>query len=405
MNAPAKPRKKSKARPAPASRRPGPAPAQRVVLFAVTGMSPAVLTESAWALARSHPPVIPERVVVATTIAGRQALEQELLTPVSAGGQDLWQRLRISILGESASTREQLILEPPRVIEAPNPRTGRMNGLEDLRTADENMATADFLLAELRRWTECPDTRLIVSIAGGRKTMGALLYACVSLIGRETDRITHVLAREPFDNPRLTPRFYFPDQPCQDLTLPGGVTARASGARVELADIPFVPLRNLFQRDLVRKPSTFAELVARCRMEVRQIERGQVRISLRYDRRVVEVSGRQLRLPPRQMLLLLFLARNAVEQRPPPAKQDSAIEPLREFSEHLKRQCRSHDFNDWRDAAGLPADFDGQELRKTLTALRATFRKAGPPASDIVPLLPAGTRFTLDVDPGMIDLS
>ena len=34
------------------------------VLFAVLGMSPAVLTETVWALARETPPVIPHRVVV-----------------------------------------------------------------------------------------------------------------------------------------------------------------------------------------------------------------------------------------------------------------------------------------------------------------------------------------------------
>lgn len=34
------------------------------VLFAVLGMSPAVLTETVWALARESPSVIPHRVVV-----------------------------------------------------------------------------------------------------------------------------------------------------------------------------------------------------------------------------------------------------------------------------------------------------------------------------------------------------
>ena len=41
----------------------------QVVLLAVTGMTPAVLTETVWALARQDPPVIPDRVVVVTTKA------------------------------------------------------------------------------------------------------------------------------------------------------------------------------------------------------------------------------------------------------------------------------------------------------------------------------------------------
>ena len=40
-----------------------------IVLLAVTGMSPAVLTETVWALAQERPPIIPNRVVVLTTLA------------------------------------------------------------------------------------------------------------------------------------------------------------------------------------------------------------------------------------------------------------------------------------------------------------------------------------------------
>src|SRR5438128_1364347 len=32
--------------------------------------------------------------------------------------------------------------------------------------------------------------------------------------------ITHVLVNEPFDDPRLSPRFFFPKQPVQQLTTP-----------------------------------------------------------------------------------------------------------------------------------------------------------------------------------------
>ena len=147
--------------------------AQRLstTLLAVTGMSPAVLTETVWALATENPPVIPDRVVVVTTIAGRQAIERELLTAPTAEGPALWQELRLAILGADGAKEERLILEPPRLVEAPNPRTGRTDWLEDLRTPAENNATANFVLNELRRWTETPDTRLVVSIAGGRKTM------------------------------------------------------------------------------------------------------------------------------------------------------------------------------------------------------------------------------------------
>ena len=406
-----------------------PDPCGQTILLAVTGMSPAVLTETVWALANENPPVIPERVVVITTIAGRQAIERELLTPAKQDAQSperrlqpaassgncslplspeapaLWQELRLAILGPDAAKQELLILEPPRLVEAPNPRTGQTDWLEDLRTPAENNATANFLLHELRRWTEAPDTRLVVSIAGGRKTMGALLYACVSLLGRETDRLTHVLVNDPFDDPRLSPKFYFPRQRRQQLQTADGRQCQPADARIDLADIPFVPFRNLFERDLIRKPSSFIELVQRCRLKVRELARHDVRLSLTPSRLVVTVNGRQVKLSPLQGLLLLFLADNAKSARPAPEKYESAIEPLKAFAEKLKRACVPQDGNDWRDEATLPKDFDGQRLRKLLDELKAKLRQAGPAAAALIPLLPEKGRFTLDLAPDAVTLS
>jgi CRISPR-associated protein (TIGR02584 family) len=374
-------------------------------LLAVTGMSPAVLTETVWALAKEEPPVIPDRVVVVTTVGGRQAIERELLTPPSQEAPAMWQELRLAVLGPDAAKQERLILEPARLVEAPNPRTGQTDWLEDLRTPAENNATANFLLSELRRWTEIPGSRLVVSIAGGRKTMGALLYACVSLLGRETDRLTHVLVNEPFDDPRLKPKFYFPRQRQQQLRGTDGRPYQAAKARIDLADIPFVAFRNLFERDLVRKPASFVELVQRCRVKVQEIARYNVRLRLTRSRRVIAVNNQQVKLSPLQSLLLLFLAENAKFARPAPVKYEAAIEPLRVFADKVRGECVPEDGQDWRYEASLPPDFDGQRLRKLLDEIKAKLRQAGPAAAALIPLLPEKGRCTLDLPPDAIEVS
>jgi CRISPR-associated protein (TIGR02584 family) len=368
-------------------------------------MSPAVLTETVWALATEDPPVIPDRVVVVTTIGGRQAIERELLTPPDQDAPAIWQELRLAVLGPDAAKQERLILEPARLVEAPSPRTGQTVFLEDLRTPAENSATANFLLNELRRWTEIPGSRLIVSIAGGRKTMGALLYACVSLLGRETDRLTHVLVNEPFDDPRLKPRFYFPRQRQRQLRTADGRPYQAAKARIDLANIPFVPFRNLFERDLIRKPASFVELVQRCRVQVQEITRHNVRLKLTPSRCVIAVNNQQVKLSALQCLLLLFLADNAKFAHPAPAKYDAAIEPLRAFADKVRGACVPEDGKDWRDQARLPEDFDGQRLRKLLDELKAKLRRAGPAAASLIPLLPEKGRCTLDLPPDTIEIA
>src|ERR1035437_8468964 len=106
-------------------------PQPSTILLAVTGMSPAVLTETVWALAQEKEPVIPDRIVVITTISGRQAIERELLMPVRPDAPTVWQQLRRSVLGKAAEQDPRLNLDAVRLIEAPNPRTGTSDWLED----------------------------------------------------------------------------------------------------------------------------------------------------------------------------------------------------------------------------------------------------------------------------------
>ena len=174
-------------------------------------MSPAILTETVWALAQETPPVIVDEVIVLTTARGEADLQRDLLTPNPAEqGRTVWQSLRETVLGKGAATDSRLNLNPCRLIARRDCSRGIAVPLEDIRSPEDNAAAADAILDEVRRITANDDTRLVASIAGGRKTMGALLASAVSLLGRRGDRLTHVLVNDPFDHPALRPRFFFP---------------------------------------------------------------------------------------------------------------------------------------------------------------------------------------------------
>ena len=120
------------------------------VLFAVLGMSPAVLTETVWALARETPPVIPHHVVVLTTTQGRVALERELFSGgETCGGK----RLCAALVRAGIPTEGRLAfgLAADHVRLFPHP-SGR-NDLADIATTADNEAAADFILRELRAFT------------------------------------------------------------------------------------------------------------------------------------------------------------------------------------------------------------------------------------------------------------
>lgn len=285
------PRKKS-----PAIAKPPSGP--HTVLLAVTGESPAILTETLWALARERPPVLPARVIVVTTTVGAARLKTELLsTSPQFGDRSPWQALRDELLAERPDADGLLVLEALRIIAGRAGREGTARPLDDVRTRSDNDAAADFILEQVRGITANPDTRLIASIAGGRKTMGALLYAAMTLVGRETDRLTHVLVNAPFDQ-RLDPPFLFPPAKVTRHLLRDrndrDTGHASSSARIELAEVPFVPLRNAF--DELRRPAGgFAGLVASYRRELRGLAEPPV-VAFDKDRNAVIFDGRPVTL-------------------------------------------------------------------------------------------------------------
>lgn len=335
-----------------------------IVLFAVMGMTPSVLTETIWALAHAKPAVIPHRIVVLTTTYGAGRIKSELF-----GKPSVWNDLRAALAGQGFAIGNRLrfgtTADDIRVITRSYARSARSRELGDIRSADDNNAVADFILEKLRSFTENPQTRIIASIAGGRKTMSALLYACMSLVGRESDRLTHVLVNAPYDDPCLAPRFYFPLQAAQRLRAPAGKIVSARKARIDIADIPFVPLRNRFL-DLADMPGHFSNLVERYSRDLKREPDGPVIIGLEEEGRHLRVDGKSLRLRERTWLSLKFLM--YLHAHPPlPVGHPEALDSLRNFLEtdpsaYARTWC-----------AKLIVD----DLKRELSVLRHAFARAG----------------------------
>lgn len=379
------------------------------ILLAVTGMSPAILTETVWALA--HPadgaePVIPSRVIAVTTTPGRAQLAQLFQPAPQLGGQSPWDALRQSLTGHGHDLTGRLRFgqtpDDVRVLTAADPATGQSRELADLRTPADNEAAADYLLETVRAVVENPDTQLVASLAGGRKTMGALLYACLTLIGRETDRLTHVLVNEPFETLR---GFWFPGQPGGALAAAGPDSSRRhdpANAILQLADVPFVPLRNLFERELGRKPGSFRRLIETGRTGLRQHAAQQLRLTLDTGRRELDVNGANVALSATEFLLFLFLARQAKHGEPPFAAYKDVLDPLNAF--RREQAAATPELSNWRHADSLRADWDDRAVTKAVSSLREKLRRSGGDGALLANCLPEKGRCSLDVEPRLIFL-
>ena len=333
--------------------------AMESVLFAVLGVSPSVLTETIWALAQESPALIPDHVVVLTTTVGRERLATELFSGEKPG----WQRLTHALAQQGhevvGKLRFGLAADHVRLF----PALSGGHDLTDIASSADNEAAADFIMRELRSFTANPATAVLASIAGGRKTMGALLMSCMSLLGREQDRVLHVLVNPPYDSP-LTPPFLFPEKGVKHATRDGKkVKVRPA---IELIDVPFVRMCCWYEEAFKSAPPSYKALVRGIQRQA-PLAVNAPQITLDADQGTFDVAdGGRVNMSATEFAALWLLLK----------KESDAAEIIVKWKENnppgmgqdwLTKLAESSRFTD--------ADSAGEELGKCLSAVRGKMNK------------------------------
>ena len=226
---------------------------KRIVLIATMGSSPAVLTETVWALAHAKKPVIPDEIVVLSAKNSVDKMKRDLLE----GCEPIWGRLLSALKKDKISIDGKLVFGSMSIHVIPD---AQKNELWDLRSSEDNLLAADFMMQEIRRCSESPDTEIIASIAGGRKTMSALLLSCMTLLGREADKVVHVLLPEELEG-GAEPPFYFPQKGVVHVSKRTGKKYKGDKLRSELFEVPFVRMRGWYREKFKTNPPTYLSLV------------------------------------------------------------------------------------------------------------------------------------------------
>ena len=227
-------------------------PSKRTILVAGMGTSPAVLTNAVWALAHQRMPVVPDEVVVLITKDGKALLKKELLE----GG--VWADMLKYLEREKIDIEWKLVFGETSIRVIPD---ACGNELDDLRTGEDNLRAADFMLAQLRQYTEDSGVDLHVSIAGGRKTMSALPFLCMTLLGREDDKVCHVRLLFKFEG-GTEPALYSPKKGARYKSRLTGKICPGAKMPSELFKVPFVCKRGWYHENFWKSPSTGLRHVA-----------------------------------------------------------------------------------------------------------------------------------------------
>ena len=226
---------------------------KKIVLVAVVGTTPSILTETAWALAHRDVSVVPDEVVAITTRSGKRCLGETLLD----GG--VWSDMLACMKHEGIDVEERLVFGSASIRAIPD---AHGNEIDDLRTGEDNLRAANFMLSQLRQYTEDCGTELHVSIAGGRKTMSALMFSCMTLLGRECDKVYHVLLPPALEG-GSEPPFYFPKKGARYKSLLTGKSHAGASLKSELFEVPYVRMRGWYQEKFKTLPPNYGTLVSR----------------------------------------------------------------------------------------------------------------------------------------------
>ncbi|MCK9606989.1 MAG: CRISPR-associated ring nuclease Csm6 [Methylomonas sp.] len=293
---------------------------KQIILLAVTGLTPQVVTETLYAL-YGQGDDLPTAIHILTTAEGRQRAKLTLINDGWLGR--FYADYRLS----AAEFSEQHI----HILQQANGEA-----LNDIRSQSDNQSMADGITEWIRTFTADPDTSLHVSIAGGRKTMGFYAGYALSLYGRNQDRLSHVLVSADYES---HPQFYYPT-PYSQVIYANDASRKpldTQQAEVMLADIPFVRLRHGLDQALLEGKSSFSQSVANAQQSV-----GPAHLTVDLSKRTLTAHDIALKLIPADLAFYLWLLQRQADGQPAPQCPSDGAADLEYAKEYLAQYRRVH---------------------------------------------------------------
>lgn len=263
------------------------------ILLLVTGMSPQIVTETVYALCvNEEQKFIPDQIFLITTTHGASNAELDLL----AEDTNWFGRLLAEYnLPPIRFTEKEILIITDK----------QGNKLDDIRTPQQNEAAADFITETVRMLTADASNQLHVSIAGGRKTMGYYLGYALSLFGRRQDSLSHVLVSAPYES---HPQFFYPTKERKVIHVANDKNRPldCNKAKVELAYIPFVRLREGLHKDILNNNGSFSKTVKEAQQALPDIE-----LKIDVAEQTITASGINISISASQFAIYWMLAERA----------------------------------------------------------------------------------------------
>ncbi|SQH97115.1 CRISPR-associated ring nuclease Csm6 [Haemophilus haemolyticus] len=274
------------------------------ILLSVTGMSPAVVTETLYALV-TEKGFIPTEIQVITTVQGKNKL-LDVLLGIEGGRKKSKGALQEFIEDYGEKYGFSSIRFDESCVHIIEDASGQ--NLPDIRTPEENEQAANSIVQLVGKLCQDEESQLHVSIAGGRKTMGFFMGYALSLYGREQDSLSHVLVDAQYEN---LPSFYYPKPYSYLINNRDGKEIDTKDSKVMLAEIPWVRLGLGVPEDLKQQTISYSDSVKNAQL---LLDKPQIKFFIRERKGLSEIINKkvsfgtlEIDIPPKGIALLLSI--------------------------------------------------------------------------------------------------
>ncbi|WP_095499164.1 CRISPR-associated ring nuclease Csm6 [Paraferrimonas haliotis] len=265
-------------------------------LITVLGSSPAVITETLYALKNEKS--FPDKLVIFTTTHGRDTFFQKDVPGII----------------------KQLCIDyalPQTLLDDIQVSVAQAAGVEldDIRSHQDQEAMANAITQTVRALCDDHNRAIHASIAGGRKSMSFYMGYIFSMFARPYDRLSHVLVSPEYEAPNL----YYPtpySNPLQNYDgspkLKDGVQLDGKDAQVDLSTIPFIRLNSSLEPITLEPDMSYTDCI-----KAYQLSQSPSQISLVLDEvnQVISINDKTVELSLGAYAYYAFFIQQTKQQR------------------------------------------------------------------------------------------
>lgn len=224
---------------------------QNNIFIAVMGITPQILTETLFYYSVKKNIGFNEIHIITTTV-GKEIIDQEII------GKSRF----IEMCKDYNIPYENMPQPIIHLIKSENDTP-----LEDVRNLKDNDSAAHNIMQFIKEKTAADQNVLFCSLAGGRKTMSAYMALALNFFGRKQDKLSHVLVSP--QKYELEKTFFYPEPENKDI-------------KIEVAEIPFVRLRDKLDEVFGIENLDFADLVKLTSLSETELEK-EIKTSIKSE--------------------------------------------------------------------------------------------------------------------------